>query len=100
MTYVVKKPFRSNGRFYNYGDVVRDNDIANIKLFKSKVGFGKLIAIDEQNAKELIAYFKSKYGIDLQLNAPTKSVEAKPADKKPPVTNPAKVVQAAKIVKS
>ena len=91
--YAVKKPFRSNGHFYNYGDIVKDSDIANIKLFKSKVGFGKLIAIDEQNANELKAYFKAKYGIDLQLDKPAtvKPATVKPATVKPATVKPATV---------
>ena len=67
MIYVVKKPFKSNGVFYDYGRVLSDEDAANIKLFRSKVGFGKLITITEQNASEVKEYFKHKYGVDVNL---------------------------------
>jgi len=67
MIYVVKKPFKSNGIFYDYGRVLSDEDAANIKLFRSKVGFGKLIAVTEQNAAEVKDYFKHKYGVDVNL---------------------------------
>lgn len=97
MIYVVKRPFKSNGIFYDYGRVLSDEDAANIKLFRSKVGFGKLIAVTEQNAIEVKEYFKHKYGVDVNLE--TKKVpEATVTPEAPKATVTAEAPKAAKSV--
>ena len=74
--YICKKPFKSNGKLYTYGDIINDSDVASIKLFKSKVGFGKIIEVTEQNTDMLKNYFKNKYGIDVKFSAQSEPKES------------------------
>ena len=61
--YVVKRPFKSYGKHYTYGDIVREP--SDIKLFKSRLAEGKLIEVNENNYDNIATYFKAKFNVEL-----------------------------------
>lgn len=63
--YVVKRPFRSNGKWFHVGDILEDLGV--VKLGKIKVSEGKLVRIpkDKESLNHFIDYFKARTGIDL-----------------------------------
>ena len=76
MMYVVKKPFKSMGKFYGVGSIIEDPTA--IKRFKSKINEGKVIVISEDNLQTVAAYIKAKSNVDiLPKFAKTKPTEAK-----------------------
>jgi hypothetical protein len=61
--FVVKKPFKSMGKFYGVGSIIEDPTA--IKRFKSKVTEGKIIAVTEDNLQSVAAYIKARSGVDI-----------------------------------
>ncbi len=61
--FVVKKPFKSLGKFYSVGSVIEDPTA--IKRFKSKVNEGKVIVVTEDNLQSVAAYIKARSGVDI-----------------------------------
>lgn len=61
--YVVKKPFKSLGKFYGVGSIIEDPTA--IKRFKSKVAEGKIIVVTEDNLQSVAAYIKARSGVDI-----------------------------------
>jgi len=61
--FVVKKPFKSLGKFYSVGSVIEDPTA--IKRFKSKVNEGKIIVVTEDNLQSVAAYIKARSGVDI-----------------------------------
>lgn len=61
--YVVKKPFKSLGKFYNVGSIIEDPTA--IKRFKSKINEGKVIVVTEDNLQSIAAYIKARSGVDI-----------------------------------
>lgn len=61
--FVVKKPFKSMGKFYGVGSIIEDPTA--IKRFKSKVTEGKIIAVTEDNLPSVAAYIKARSGVDI-----------------------------------
>ena len=51
--YVVKKPFKSMGKFYSVGSIIEDPTA--IKRFKSKVNEGKIVVVTEGNLQSVAA---------------------------------------------
>jgi len=86
--YVVKKPFKSMGKFYSVGSIIEDPTA--IKRFKSKVNEGKIVVVTEGNLQSVAAYIKARSGVDI-LPGFTKtkpiddrlSEEPKPEEPKP-----------------
>lgn len=83
--YVVKRPFKSLGKFYEAGSVITDP--ASIKFFKTKVKEGKILRLDKNadNYNEQVEWLEMKTGKSLKEIHNTKPVE-KPVEK--PVTKP------------
>jgi len=76
MMYVVKKPFKSMGKFYGVGSIIEDPTA--IKRFKSKINEGKVIVVSKDNLQTVAAYIKAKSNVDiLPKFAKTKPTEAK-----------------------
>ena len=63
MMYVVKKPFKSMGKFYGVGSIIEDPTA--IKRFKSKVNEGKIIVVTKDNLQSVAAYIKARSGVDI-----------------------------------
>jgi hypothetical protein len=63
MMYIVKKPFKSMGKFYGVGSTIIDPTV--IKRFKSKVNEGKIIVVTEDNLQTVAAYIKARSGVDI-----------------------------------
>jgi len=63
MMYVVKKPFKSMGKFYGVGSIIEDPTI--IKRFKSKVNEGKVIKVSDDNLQTVAAYIKARSGVNI-----------------------------------
>ncbi len=63
MMYVVKKPFKSMGKFYGVGSIIEDPTA--IKRFKSKVNEGKVIVVSEDNLQTVAAYIKARSNVDI-----------------------------------
>ena len=61
--YVVKRPFKSFGKFYAVGTVITDPTA--IKRFNGKVAEGKIVNVTEQTYDSAAKYFKSKFFVDL-----------------------------------
>ena len=90
MMYVVKKPFKSMGKFYGVGSIIEDPTA--IKRFKSKVNEGKVIVVSEDNLQTVAAYIKARSNVDiLQKFAKTKPTETK-LDQEPKHAAKARVV--------
>lgn len=103
--FVVKRSFKSLGKFYGVGSVITDP--TSIKHFKSRLGAGDIIVVNEHNYNTCKEYFKVKHSAELpaidaeasKLEVKTEpKEEAKPAVKamaKPAVKAMAKPVAAA-----
>jgi hypothetical protein len=65
MPYIVNKPFRSVGKFFNRGDIITSLD--EVKLGRIKVNERKLILIpeDEEGLAKLSVYFEQRRRVDL-----------------------------------
>jgi len=63
MMYVVKKPFKSMGKFYGVGSIIEDPTA--IKRFKSKVNEGKIIVVTKDNLQTVAAYIKARSNVDI-----------------------------------
>ncbi|NLI59424.1 MAG: hypothetical protein GX387_13130 [Clostridium sp.] len=110
MMYVVKKPFKSMGKFYGVGSIIVDPTA--IKRFKSKVNEGKVIVVTEDNLQSVAAYIKARSGVDIlpgftktetidvRLPKDPKPDKPKPNEPKPnePKPNEPKLVAKAKVV--
>ena len=86
--YVVKKPFKSMGKFYGVGSIIKDPTA--IKRFKSKVNEGKIIVVSDDNLQAVAAYIKARSNVDI-LPKFTKPTETK-LDQEPKHVTKAKVV--------
>lgn len=74
--FVVRKPFKSMGKFYGVGSIIEDPTA--IKRFKSKINEGKVIVVSKDNLQTVAAYIKAKSNVDiLPKFAKTKPTEAK-----------------------
>ena len=91
MMYVVKKPFKSMGKFYGVVSIIEDPTA--IKRFKSKVNEGKVIVVSEDNLQTVAAYIKARSNVDI-LPRFTKSKDTKPELSKEPE---AKTVESKKV---
>lgn len=76
MMYVVKRPFKSMGKFYGVGSIIEDPTA--IKRFKSKVNEGKIIVVSEDNLQAVAAYIKARSNVDIL----PKFTKAKPTETK------------------
>jgi hypothetical protein len=91
MMYVVKKPFKSMGKFYGVGSIIEDPTA--IKRFKSKVNEGKVIVVSEDNLQTVAAYIKARSGVDILPGfTKTKHTETK-LDQKPKPEEPKPVAK-------
>ena len=73
--FVVKKPFKSMGKFYGVGSIIEDPTA--IKRFKSKVNEGKIIAVTKDNLQSVASYIKARSGVDI-LPEFTKTKDTEP----------------------
>jgi hypothetical protein len=88
--FVVKKPFKSMGKFYGVGSIIEDPTA--IKRFKSKVNEGKIIVVTKDNLQSVASYIKARSGVDILPEfTKTKPTETKLDQEPKPVTR-AKVV--------
>ena len=108
--FVVKKPFKSLGKFYGIGSIIEEPTA--IKRFKSKVNEGKVIVVTEDNLQSVAAYIKARSGVDIlpgftktetidvRLPKDPKPDKPKPNEPKPnePKPNEPKLVAKAKVV--
>ena len=91
MMYVVKKPFKSMGKFYGVGSIIEDPTA--VKRFKSKVNEGKVIVVSEDNLQTVAAYIKARSGVDILPGfTKTKHTETK-LDQKPKPEEPKPVAK-------
>ena len=97
MMYVVKKPFKSMGKFYGVGSIIEDPTA--IKRFKSKVNEGKVIVVSEDNLQTVAAYIKARSGVDILPGfTETKPTETK-LDQEPKPEEPKPVTKAKVVAK-
>ena len=92
MMYVVKKPFKSMGKFYGVGSIIEDPTA--IKRFKSKVNEGKVIKVSDDNLQTVAAYIKARSNVDIL----PKFTKTKPIDDKLP-EEPKPVAKAKVVIK-
>lgn len=97
MVYLVKRPFKSKGVFYDIGDVI--TDIAAIKRIKSKVTEGRLIVINTETYTKYVAFFKSKFNLDIKEACEKALGITKIVPKPEVVTKVATVTKEAKVLK-
>ena len=99
--YVVRRPFKSYGKAFTYGDII--NVPSDVKLFKAKVAEGKILEVTDANYEHLSVYFKTKYDVELpSLKQDNKEVIDLAKDEKPdkePKVNTVKSVKAGVVVK-
>jgi len=79
--FVVKKPFKSMGKFYGVGSIIEDPTA--IKRFKSKVNEGKIIVVTKDNLQSVASYIKARSGVDI-LPEFTKTKDTEPELPKEP----------------
>ena len=106
--FVVRKPFKSLGKFYSVGSVIEDPTA--IKRFKSKVNEGKVIVVTEDNLQSVAAYIKARSGVDIlpgftktetidvRLPKDPKPDKPKPNEPKPNEPKPEELKTVAKVV--
>lgn len=63
MIYLVRRPFKSNGKFFGVGKVFTGPN--TVKFIKSKVSEGRIIIVTLDNYKELAGFFKLKFNVDI-----------------------------------
>lgn len=61
MISVVIRPFKSGGVFYPAGTIV---DPAGIKLYKSRIGEGKIKVVDEHNLEEVARFLTIRHKME------------------------------------
>ena len=88
MMYVVKKPFKSMGKFYGVGSIIEDPTA--IKRFKSKVNEGKIIMVTKDNLQSVASYIKARSGVDIlpELTKTEPIVDKLPEEPKPEEPKP------------
>lgn len=97
MMYVVKKPFKSMGKFYGVGSIIEDPTA--IKRLKSKVNEGKVIVVSDDNLQTIAAYIKARSNVDiLPKFAKAKPTEAKAKPTEAKLDQEPKHVAKAKVV--
>ena len=86
--FVVKKPFKSLGKFYGIGSIIEEPTA--IKRFKSKVNEGKVIVVTEDNLQSVAAYIKARSGVDILPGfTKTETIDVRlPKDPKPDKPKP------------
>jgi len=106
--FVVKKPFKSLGKFYGIGSIIEEPTA--IKRFKSKVNEGKVIVVTEDNLQSVAAYIKARSGVDIlpgftktetidvRLPKDPKPDKPKPNEPKPNEPKPEELKTVAKVV--
>lgn len=62
--FVVKRAFKSVNKVYAVGSIIEDP--TTIRLFKSKVNEGKIVAVNEQNINHIAEYIYNRVGIDIK----------------------------------
>jgi hypothetical protein len=98
MMYVVKKPFKSMGKFYGVGSIIEDPTA--IKRFKSKVNEGKVIVVSEDNLQTVAAYIKARSNVDiLPRFTKTKPKPDEPKPNEPKPDEPKHVAKAKVVIK-
>jgi hypothetical protein len=102
MMYVVKKSFKSMGKFYGVGSIIEDPTA--IKRFKSKVNEGKVIVVSDDNLQTVAAYIKARSNADiLPKFAKTVPIDDKILDKskldEPKPDEPKHVAKAKVVIK-
>ena len=93
---VVRRPFKTRGKVYPAGTIIENP--AGIPLYKSKVGEGKIVEVDEHNIERVATYLKYRRGVENAyeiLRAALDKAKAKPE----PVTKPQAATQAKAVVK-
>ena len=89
---VVKKSFRSLGKFYDVGSVITDP--TSVKLLKSKINFGKIIVLEKatRGLDAIILRLEAKAGRPLKeellLLLDEEATLTEPPVTEPPVTEP------------
>jgi len=96
--YIVRRPFRSNGKQYLVGDLIEDP--TQIRYFKTKIYDGQVLRLDpkDKNFKSIVKYFETVLNKPMEQNILAKfntvkaKVKAKPKakSKATPVKKPAK----------
>jgi hypothetical protein len=98
MMYIVKKPFKSMGKFYGVGSIIEDPTA--IKRFKSKVNEGKVIVVSEDNLQTVAAYIKARSNVDiLPRFTKTKPKPDEPKPNEPKPDEPKHVAKAKVVIK-
>lgn len=79
---VVRRPFKTRGKVYSAGTIIEDPAV--IPLYKSKVGEGKIVEVDEHNIDHVATYLKYRRGVENAyeiLRAALDKTKAKPTAK-------------------
>lgn len=79
---VVRRPFKTRGKVYSAGTIIEDPAV--IPLYKSKVGEGKIVEVDEHNIERVATYLKYRRGVENAyeiLRAALDKTKAKPTAK-------------------
>ncbi|MMZ45266.1 hypothetical protein D3C76_169800 [compost metagenome] len=91
--YIVRRPFRSKGRFFNAGDLIYDL-YEEVKLPKIKLSEKKIVLVPKEGYEReaLKGYFEHRRGMDLEAileeGASKGSRVAEPQDTGTKATNP------------
>jgi membrane protein involved in colicin uptake len=62
-TYVVRRPFKTNGIMYEVGSVIPDPTL--IRFFKTKLRDKKIVEVNGANFSKIAEYIKVRAGIDI-----------------------------------
>ncbi len=95
--FVVKRPFKSMGKFYGVGSIIKDPTA--IKRFKSKVNEGKIIEVTKDNLQSVASYIKARSGVDI-LPEFTKTKDTAPELPRKPEVKTAEPKKAKVVIKS
>lgn len=90
---VVRRPFKTRGKVYPAGTIIEDP--AGIPLYKSKVGEGKIVEVDEHNIERVATYLKYRRGVENAYEILRAALDkAKAAKAEPEAVKPAAKPQA------
>lgn len=66
--YLVARHFKSNGKYYQPGDIIESP--ADIKRFKIKLGEGKIVGLERHspNTLKTIRHYEAKFGKQILSN--------------------------------
>jgi Asp-tRNA(Asn)/Glu-tRNA(Gln) amidotransferase A subunit family amidase len=73
MLSVVIRPFKAGGKFYSVGSLIEDP--SSVRLYKSRIGEGKIAVVDEHNLDAVAHFLQYRSDVEKPLEKLTKALK-------------------------